>query len=97
LDHLGIAKYFSTLDLASGYHQIFMTKSNKGKTAFSTVYGHYEFKRSFELKNAPATFQRLMNSILIGLQSIKCLVYLDDIVVYEIGLQEHTTTHRNIQ
>jgi len=43
----------------------------------------------FELKNAPATFQRLMNSVLTGIQGIKCLVYLDDIVIYGSNLKEH--------
>ncbi|KAM0734141.1 Retrovirus-related Pol polyprotein from transposon 17.6 [Formica fusca] len=45
----------------------------------------------FGLKNAPATFQRLMNSVLTGLQGIKCLVYLDDIVIYGTSLKEHNT------
>ncbi|KAM0727554.1 Retrovirus-related Pol polyprotein from transposon 17.6 [Formica fusca] len=80
LDQSGNAKYFTTLDLASGYHQILMTERDKNKTAFSTPYGHYEFNRMpFGLKNAPATFQRLMNSVLTGMQGLKCLVYLDDI------------------
>jgi len=83
LDQLGNAKYFTTLDLASGYHQILVSERDRHKTAFSTPYGHYEFNRMlFGLKNAPATFQRLMNSILNGIQGFKCLVYLDDIVIY---------------
>jgi len=90
LDQLGNAKYFSTLDLASGYHQIPMATNDKQKTAFSTPYGHYEFNRmSFGLKNAPATFQRLMNSVLTGLQGLKCFVYLDDIVIYVASLEDH--------
>ncbi|XP_025266084.1 uncharacterized protein LOC112638471 [Camponotus floridanus] len=90
LDQLGNAKYFSTLNLASGYHQIPMAEKDKSKTTFSTPYGHYEFNRMlFGLKNAPATFQRLMNSVLMGLQGLRCLVYLDDIVIYESSLDDH--------
>jgi len=90
LDQLGNAKYFTTLDLASGYHQIPMAERDKNKTAFSTSHGHYEFNRMpFGLKNAPATFQRLMNSVLTGMQGVKCLVYLDDIVIYGPSLIEH--------
>jgi len=90
LDQLGSAKYFITLDLASGYHQIPMVEPDKGKTAFSTPYGHYEFNRMpFGLKNAPATFQRLMNSVLTGMQRLKRLVYLDDIVIYRTSLEDH--------
>ncbi|XP_036149094.1 uncharacterized protein LOC118647760 [Monomorium pharaonis] len=95
LDQLGNAKYFSTLDLALGYHQIPMAEHDKPKTAFSTPYGHYEYNRMpFGLKNAPATFQRLMNSVLIGIQRFKCLVYLDDIVIYGSSLEEHTVNKR---
>ncbi|KAL0128565.1 hypothetical protein PUN28_003720 [Cardiocondyla obscurior] len=90
LDQLGQAKYFSTLDLASRYHQIPMHEMARNKTAFSTTLGHYEFNRMpFGLKNAPATFQRLINAVLSGLQGIKCLVYLDDIIIYGPTLHEH--------
>lgn len=91
LDQLGHSKYFTTLDLASGFHQINMKKSDQQKTAFSTPLGHYEYTRMpFGLKNAPATFQRLMNSILTGLQGLECFVYIDDIVVYASSIEEHT-------
>jgi len=67
-----------------------MAKQDKQKTAFSTPYGHYEFNRMpFGLKNVPATFQRLMNSVLTGLQGLKCLVYLDDMVIYRASLEDH--------
>jgi len=88
LDQLGNAKYFFTLDLASG-HQIPMHEKYKRKTAFSTPYGHFKFiKMPFGLKNESATFQRLMNS-LTGIQGLRCLVYLDDIVIYGSNLKEH--------
>lgn len=89
-DKLGKSTYFSTIDLASGYHQIELEESDKQKTAFSTQHGHFEFQRMpFGLKTAPATFQRAMDSVLRGLQGIHCLVYLDDIIVYSSSLEEH--------
>jgi len=92
LDQLGSAKYFSVFDLASGFHQILMDKSDKHKTAFSMPYGHFEYNRMpFGLKNAPATFQRLMNQVLTGLQEIELFVYLDDIVIYARSLKKHET------
>ena len=90
LDQLGYCKYFSTLDLASGYHQVLVDPKDCRKTAFSTALGHFELKRMpFGLIGAPATFQRIMNSILTGLQGIDCFVYLDDIVIYGKNLLQH--------
>ena len=90
LDKLGRSQYFTSLDLASGYHQVEMNERDAPRTAFSTEQGHFEFKRMpFGLKNAPATFQRLMDNVLKGLQEDICLVYLDDIVIYSNSLEEH--------
>lgn len=97
LDRLGNAKYFSIFDLASGFHQIEMDPKDRQKTAFSTPNGHYEYKRMpFGLKNAPATFQRLMDRVLLGLQDSELFVYLDDIVVFASSLQEHGTRMRRL-
>lgn len=97
LDQLGHSKYFSTLDLASGFHQIPVKDSDQQKTAFTTPLGHYEFTRMpFGLKNAPSTFQRLMNSVLSGLQGLQCFVYLDDVVIYASSLEEHTLKLKTI-
>uniref|UniRef100_A0A6V7LZN9 RNA-directed DNA polymerase n=1 Tax=Bracon brevicornis TaxID=1563983 RepID=A0A6V7LZN9_9HYME len=90
LDQLGQAKYFSTLDLAAGFHQIPVKEEDKCKTAFSTPLGHYEYNRlPFGVTGGPATFQRLMNSVLTGIQGLRCFVYLDDIVVFGKNLEEH--------
>ena len=90
LDKLGSAKYFSVFDLAHGFHQIEMDPKDQAKTAFTTPYGHYEFARMpFGLKNAPPTFQRLMDQVLTGMQGTELFVYLDDIVVYSSSLREH--------
>lgn len=90
LDQLGRSHYFSVLDLASGYHQLEVAEKDRHKTAFCTESGQYEFKRlPFGLKNAPATFQRCMNFIMRDLLKGTCLIYLDDIIVYSVSLQEH--------
>jgi hypothetical protein len=78
------AKYFTTLDLFSGYWQIKMREKDKEKTAFTCEAGHFEFERlPFGLCNAPAAFQYLMNEVLKTAISEKfALVYLDDIIIY---------------
>lgn len=90
LDGLGKAKYFSTLDLAKGYYQVLLDEKDRQKTAFSTPYGHYEYKRMpMGLKTAPSTFQKLMNSVMMGLQGDKLFIYLDDVVIFGSSLEEH--------
>jgi hypothetical protein len=64
LNTLKGSKWFSTLDLASGYWQVAMHPTDREKTAFVTRYGIYEFNvMPFGLCNAPATFQRLMDRV----------------------------------
>jgi transposase InsO family protein len=83
LDTLAGAQWFHTLDLASGYWQCKMSEKDKPKTAFTTHRGLFQFKvMPFGLCNAPATFERLMELVLNGLQFEKCLCYLDDIVIF---------------
>jgi len=65
LDQLGQSKYFTCLDMVMGYHQIKLEEGEGPKTAFRTKQGHWEYSRlPFGLKTAPATFQKLMNSVL---------------------------------
>lgn len=87
LESLGASKYFSTLDLASGYHQI--NAADMHKTAFSTKSRHYEYTRMpFGLRSAPATFTRAIKSVLMGLEEMYT-AYLDDIVIHGSSLLDH--------
>ena len=90
LDALGEARWFSTFDLRSGYHQVTMDPRDAEKTTFITRIGTYCFQAMpFELCNAPATFQRLMNVVLSGLNQDVLLVYLDDIIIHSGDLPSH--------
>ena len=83
LNSLSGAKYFCTLDLAQGYHQVPLAEKDKEKTAFSTRTGLKQYTcMPFGLTNSPATFQKLMESILGGLQWNRIVLYLDDVIVY---------------
>ena len=89
LDHLSGASLFSTLDMCSGYWQVEVDPKDKPKTAFATKRGLFQFRvMPFGLCNAPATFERLVETILSGLQWEICLVYLDDIIVIAKSFDE---------
>jgi hypothetical protein len=97
LDTLAGAKWFSTLDMVSGYWQVELEESDKEKTAFCTQEGLFEFNvLPFGLCNGPATFQRLMDLVLTGLQWSSCLVYLDDVVVVGRSFEEHLLNLQNV-
>ncbi len=83
VDALRASQYFSTLDLYSGYWQVKMDPDDIDKTAFVTRQGLFRFTvMPFGLCNAPATFKRLMELVLSGLNWKICLIYLDDVIVY---------------
>ena len=89
-DQLAHAKYFTKLDLFTGYHQIPIKSSDQYKTAFISRYGTYEFKvMPFGLSNAPATFQSAMHSLFHDLLDKFVIVYLDDILIYSSTIQQH--------
>ncbi|KRY42282.1 Retrovirus-related Pol polyprotein from transposon 17.6 [Trichinella spiralis] len=97
LDALAGAQWFSTLDLASGSWQVEVEQQDREKTTFTTPFGLYQFKvMLFELCNAPATFQRLMETVLRGLVGSDCLVYLDDVIVFGKTAEEHTARLREV-
>jgi hypothetical protein len=90
LDALTGSRWFSTLDLASGYWQVAMHPDDKPKTAFCTRYGLYQWRvMPFGLCNAPSTFERLMEQVLTGLQWEVALLYLDDVIVFSTDLPQH--------
>ena len=91
LDTLGGSTWFSTLDLISGFWQVDMDDESRAKTAFTVGRGGlYQFRRMpFGLCNAPATFQRLMEKVLAGLQWEIAVLYIDDIVVFGSSVPEH--------
>ncbi|GFT18932.1 hypothetical protein TNCV_4725761 [Trichonephila clavipes] len=79
--------YISTIDLKSGYHQVNVNPADRDKTTFVCPFGTYRFKRLlFGLKNAPATFQRLMDIFRRGLP---VLAYLDDIIIMSPTFKQH--------
>ena len=85
------AKYFTKLDLRSGYWQVEIEEEDKVKTTFQVqTLGFYEFHRmSFGLCNAPATFQRLMEMCMGEMNLKECLVYLDDVIIFSATFEEH--------
>ena len=86
-DKLGGARYFSTLDLASGYWQVLVNEEDIGKTAFTVGSNHYEFTvMPFGLTNVPAS-QRMMTKLLHGIKG--CLVFIDDIIIFADTWDEH--------
>jgi hypothetical protein len=97
IDALYGARYFTTLDLLSGYWQIEINEADKHKTAFICELGLFEFNRMpFGLTNAPSTFQRAMNNIFKKELYKYVLVYLDDIIIYSKTFEDHLVHLRRV-
>nr|GEW25571.1 hypothetical protein [Tanacetum cinerariifolium] len=91
-DQLGKERYFTKLDLRSGYYQVRITEGDEAKTTCVTRYGFYEFiVMPFGLTDASAIFFTLMNKLFHPFLDKFVVVYLDDIVVYSHTLEEHVS------
>ena len=89
-DQLKGARYFSKIDLRSGYFQLKIREGDIPKTAFVTRYGQFEFTvMSFGLTNAPAYFMNLMNKVFMDELDKFVVVFIDDILIYSKSIQEH--------
>ena len=91
LDQLGDSKYFTVLDMKSGYHQIELDEQHKERTAFTVgPLGFYQYDRlPFGLCNAPATYQRMMEQVLDDLNNTVCYIYLDDVIIVGNSFEQH--------
>lgn len=97
LDQLGRAKYFSCLDLISGFHQIELNESSRDITSFTTDKGTFRFKRlPYGLKIAPNSFQRMMSLAFSGLSPAKAFLYMDDLVVIGCSEQQMINNLREV-
>jgi hypothetical protein len=97
LDKLGGKRYYSTIDLRDAFWQIRVSECDKEKTAFISHRGLYEFNSMpFGLTNAPATQQRWIEKVLLGLNWTICMAYLDDIVVFSDTFENHIKDLRSV-
>lgn len=98
LTYLGNSKYFSTLDMYSGFWQVPISEDSKQYTAFQTQgHGLWEFNyMSFGLCNAPATFQALADRVFRDMKWKEILIYMDDIIIFSKTIEEHLSKLRKV-
>ncbi len=91
LDALAGAKYFSVLDMKSGYYQVEVAEEHKERTAFTVgPLGFWEHNRlPFGICNAPATYQRLMEDAFCDLHLNICFIYIDDLIIFSDTYEQH--------
>lgn len=96
IDRVGKAKYLTKLDMTRGYWQVPLNPKSVPLSAFVTPFGHFQWKvMPFGLRNAPATFSRLVSKLLSGLEFC-CTAYLDDILIYSDNWIDHLRHIRTV-
>ena len=94
IDKVGNSKYVTKFDLLKGFWQVPLTDRAKEVSAFATPNGLYQYKvMPFGMKNSPATFQRLVNNVICGLDG--CDAYIDDVIIYSDSWSDHLQRIRN--
>ena len=89
-DRLRCSKYYTKIDLCTGYHQLQIREEDLPKTTFHTRYGHFEYTvMSFRLTNAPAAFMDLMHRVFQPYLDQFVIVFIDDILIYSQTHEEH--------
>lgn len=90
IDRLGNFKYFTSLDMATGFHQIPISEESIHKTGFVTPEGHYEYlKMPYGLANSPVVYQRIINDTLRRfIDAGNVLVYIDDVLIMSNSVDE---------
>lgn len=97
LGRMNGCKYFGKCDIAMAFHQIKMFEGDKDKTAFSTGFQKYQFKRMpFGLKGSPITWQVYLTTIMASVIISNVMVYMDDILTYSRSAEGHEATLRKI-
>lgn len=97
LDELVGAKWFTTLDLSSGFHQILVAEEDVHKTAFQTHHGHYEYKvMPYGVTGGPPTFQHEMNTVLAPVLRKFAVVFIDDVLIYSKTWSDHVQHVRQV-
>lgn len=95
LDDLGTAQYLTKIDLLKGYYQVSLTEEAKQISAFITPDGLYQYLvMPFGMRNAPGTFQRMINQVVRGLNHVRA--YLDDLVIFNESWREHVSDLREL-
>eukprot|EP00111_Clytia_hemisphaerica_P008207 TCONS_00023902-protein len=90
-------KFFSTMDLMSGFHQVKMEESSIPLTAFTCHLGLFEYVRMpFGLQGASSTFEKLLEDVLQKVRGRCVLVFIDDIVIFSQTFEEHLEHLREV-